>query len=45
LAVEKDIPRAKEEGSCVDAGAIGGRFGDGRAEEAVDREGEESSRA
>jgi len=39
------MPRAKEEGSCVDPGAMGGRLGDGRAEEAVEREGEELLRA
>ena len=45
------MPRAnlKEVGSCVDPGAMGGRLGesdgDSRAEEAVEREGEASSRA
>jgi hypothetical protein len=39
------MPREREDGSCVDPAATGGRLGEGRAEEAVEREGEESSRA
>jgi hypothetical protein len=43
--VERDIPRVNEKGSYVEPGAMGGRLGDGRAEEAVEREGEELLRA
>jgi hypothetical protein len=43
--VERDISRVNKEGSCVKPGATGGRLRDSRAEEAVKREGEESSRA
>jgi hypothetical protein len=39
------MPRARDGGSCVDPAETGGRLGEGRAEEAVEREGEESSRA
>ena len=35
----------REVGSCVDSAVIGGRLGEGQAEEAVEREGEESSSA
>jgi len=41
---ERDMPRASEEGSRVELAGMGGRFGEGQAEEAVEREGE-SSRA
>jgi hypothetical protein len=43
--VKRDIPRVNEKGFYVKPGAMGGRLGDSRAEEAVEREGEESSRA
>jgi hypothetical protein len=38
------MPSAREEGSCVDPIGMGGRLGDGRADDTVEREGEESSR-
>jgi len=39
------MPRASEGSSCVDPAVTGGRDGEGQAEEAAEREGEESSRA
>jgi hypothetical protein len=44
---EDDIetPRVKEGRSCMGAIARGGMLGEGQADEAVEREGEESSRA
>lgn len=45
LAEERDMPRESEAGSCADPAIMGGRLGEGQAEETVDREGEESSSA
>lgn len=45
MADERDMVRESEEGSRVGPDAMGGRLGDGQAEDAVEREGEESSRA
>ena len=39
------MPRESEVGSCVEAADMGGRLGEGQAEDAVEREGEESSSA
>jgi hypothetical protein len=43
--VASDMPRVSEGNSCVDPVATGGRDGEGQAEEAAERDGEESSRA
>jgi hypothetical protein len=39
------MPRENGVGSCVEAAVMGGRLGEGQAEDAVEREGEESSSA
>jgi hypothetical protein len=39
------MPRENDVGSCVGPAVIGGRLGEGQAEDAVEREGEESSSA
>jgi hypothetical protein len=39
------MPRERDVGSCAGPATMGGRLGDGQAEEAVEREGEESSSA
>ena len=39
------MPRESDVGSCVGPAVMGGRLGEGQAEDAVEREGEESSSA
>lgn len=45
MAEESGMPIESEVGSCEGIGTMGGRLGEGQAEEAVEREGEESSSA
>jgi len=45
LADDRDMPRERDVGSCVGTAVMGGRLGEGQAEDAVEREGEESSSA